>query len=260
MEAASDEAAALAVLERLALDAGRIVLRFAANGFSVDSKPDSSPVTAADRAAEASILAGLAARFPDVAVVAEEEFSAGVRAQVERKPFFLVDALDGTREFVAGRSDYTVNVALVVEGAPRLGVVFAPAHGLLWSGRPGTATAVVGALDVEPRRRAIAVAPRHGRLRIVASRSHRTPETDAFIARHPDAETVAVGSSMKFCRIAAGEADLYPRFGRTMGWDTAAGDAVLRAAGGRTETLDGALLRYGDKPDFANPPFIARGG
>lgn len=258
MAKAFDEASVLAEMERLALAAGRAILRIVADGFAVESKADATPVTRADRAAEDVILEGLALLYPDVSIVAEEQFSAGRRPAAAAE-FFLVDALDGTREFVAGRSDYTVNIALVSDGAPRLGVVFAPAHGLLWSGRPGAAWQVSDALGDNPLRRAISAGPPGEPLRIVASRSHRTPETDVYLARHANAETVSVGSSMKFCRLAGGEADLYPRFGRTMEWDTAAGDAVLRAAGGMTETLDGAPLTYGKAPDYANPYFIARG-
>jgi 3'(2'), 5'-bisphosphate nucleotidase len=177
--------------------------------------------------------------------------------------FFLVDPLDGTKEFVAGNSDFTVNIALIRAGAPDLGVVFAPASGRLLSGRPGSAEeAEVGPEFTVASRRAITV--RHGAhpLFIVASRSHRTAETNAYIARFDGAEIVAVGSSLKFCLLASGKADLYPRFSRTMEWDTAAGDAVLRAAGGMTFTLDGNPLAYGKRnqpidADFANPSFIA---
>jgi 3'(2'), 5'-bisphosphate nucleotidase len=256
----------LPVLESLALAAGRKVMEAFHAGFTVGVKPDASPVTEADRASEELILAGLRAAFPQIPCVAEEEVSAGVLPARLGAVFFLVDPLDGTREFVARSGDFTVNIALVVEGSPAIGTVYAPASRRLFSGWPGSADSILADEDHGiAARRPIEVRKRADPLVIVASRSHRTPETDRFIAGFPAAETVAVGSSLKFCLIAAGEADLYPRFGRTMEWDTAAGDAVLRAAGGVTTTLDGRPLIYGkrnqpDEADFANPHFIARGG
>ena len=235
-------------------------------GFAVERKSDLSPVTAADRASEKVILAGLRAAFPQIACVAEEEVSGGVLPAGLGPAFFLVDPLDGTREFIDGNGDFTVNIALVVDGRPEIGVVFAPFSRRLFSGRPGRAEAVL--IDGDDRvsgRRRIRVREPAGTPTVVASRSHRTPETDGFIRGLGSAEIVSVGSSLKFCLIAGGEADLYPRFGRTMEWDTAAGDAVLRAAGGMTSTLDGRPLAYGKRnqpgeSDFANPSFIARGG
>lgn len=260
-----DDRAVLAVLESLALEAGRRIMAIRAHGFAAETKPDCSPVTQADREAEAIILTGLRAHFPGVAVVAEEEAAAGAAPQVTGKTFFLVDPLDGTREFVRGGADFTVNIALVRDGAPLLGVVYAPALATLYAGRPGMAEAVDADGRHQPgARRAITARQAGAPLKILASRSHRTAQTDAFIARLQPAELVAVGSSLKFCLLAAGEADLYPRLGRTMQWDTAAGDAVLRAAGGVTVTLEGAPLRYGgdvmagDAP-FVNPHFIAAG-
>lgn len=260
MMSATEDQAMLGVMESLAIAAGRAIARIAANGVTAETKADDSPVTAADREAEAIILAGLRQHFPHVPVVAEEEYAAGLATQAPGETFFLVDPLDGTREFVAGRPDYTVNIALVRDGAPVVGVVHAPARGRLWSGCPGMASQA--GVDADGRiadRVSMAVIPAVRPPRIVASRSHNTPETDAFIARHPGAAIVSVGSSLKFCLVAAGEADLYPRFGRTMEWDTAAGDAVLRAAGGLTRTLDGEPLRYGKAPVFDNPHFVATG-
>jgi 3'(2'), 5'-bisphosphate nucleotidase len=234
-------------------------------GFEVDRKADASPVTEADRRAEEIILAGLRETFPAIPCVAEEEVSAGIAPADLGRAFFLIDPLDGTKEFVNRRTDFTVNIALVRDGVPEVGVVFAPCTGRLYSGRPGRAEfAEVDADFAASARRRIAARAGRAPLAVVASRSHNTPETEAYIASLRAAEIVSVGSSLKFCLVAAGEADVYPRFGRTMEWDTAAGDAVLRAAGGSTATLDGAPLAYGKRrqahdADFANPHFIARG-
>jgi 3'(2'), 5'-bisphosphate nucleotidase len=253
-----DDTAICGLLEKLAVAAGQAIQRIAESALAVETKPDRSPVTAADREAETTILAGLREHFPGVPVVAEEEFAAGRTMAAPGEIFFLVDPLDGTREFVGGLPDYTVNVALVRSGEPVIGVVYAPAHGRLWSGIPGCARQA----SVDDRGDLRAYADMHVGtprvpMRIVASRSHNTPRTEAFIASHAGGRVVPVGSSLKFCLIAAGEADLYPRFGRTMEWDTAAGDAVLRAAGGMTRTTDGRPLVYGKAPTYENPDFIA---
>ncbi|TAM99625.1 MAG: 3'(2'),5'-bisphosphate nucleotidase [Rhizobiaceae bacterium] len=258
------DAAILPVLEELALAAGRAILKIREEGITVDIKPDASPVTRADREAERIILDGLHRHFPAVPIVAEEEASAGRLPERLGEAFFLVDPLDGTKEFVKGHSDFTVNIALIRRGVPEIGVVYAPARGVLYSGCCSAgASAVEIASDGRPERRQtitvrIACAP----LTVVASRSHRTRETDDYLTQCPGAEILSVGSSLKFCMLAAGKADLYPRFGRTMEWDTAAGDAVLRAGGGMTSTTDGKPLCYGkrgqqDDADFANPWFIA---
>ena len=263
--AASDDAAVLAVFERLALSAGRKVMEVYHAGCAVDRKSDASPVTEADRASEKIILEGLRAAFPTIPCVAEEEASEGIVPPDLGTLFFLIDPLDGTKEFVNRNTDFTVNIALVRDGLPEIGVVYAPCSGRFFSGRPGLAELIeVDAKYEISGRRRIAVRAGTAPLTIVASRSHRTPETDSFIRNIEAAEIVSVGSSLKFCLLAAGEADIYPRFGRTMEWDTAAGDAVLRAAGGTTSTLDGRPLAYGKRnqagdADFANPFFIARG-
>ncbi|RTM06093.1 MAG: 3'(2'),5'-bisphosphate nucleotidase [Hyphomicrobiales bacterium] len=265
MAAVSDDEAMLGVFERLALDAGREVMRVFHEGCAVDSKADSSPVTEADRESEKIILAGLRAAYPDIPCVAEEEVAAGIVAPDLDGAFFLIDPLDGTKEFVNRRTDFTVNIALVRHGVPEVGVVYAPCTGRFFSGRPGKAEALE--VDAGYRiagRRPINVREGGTPLAVVASRSHNTPETEAFIRDLGAAEIVSVGSSLKFCLLAAAEADVYPRFGRTMEWDTAAGDAVLRAAGGMTRTLDGQPLVYGKRnqasdSDFANPYFIASG-
>jgi 3'(2'), 5'-bisphosphate nucleotidase len=259
----TDDASTLAVLEHLALAAGRRIMEIYDAGLTVERKADSSPVTEADRAAERIILQGLRTAFPGIPCVAEEECAAG-RAPAELgAAFFLVDPLDGTKEFINRRADFTVNIALVRAGAPELGVVLAPATGKMYSGRPGKAEEMdIGADFTIASRRPTAVRRDHRPPLIVASRSHRTAETDAYISGFDGAELVSVGSSLKFCLLASGKADLYPRFGRTMEWDTAAGDAVLRAAGGVTFTLDGKPLLYGKRNqaedvDFANPWFLA---
>ncbi|TIP92646.1 MAG: 3'(2'),5'-bisphosphate nucleotidase CysQ [Mesorhizobium sp.] len=263
--AASDDEAMLGVFERLALAAGREVMRVFDAGCAVDQKSDASPVTEADRQSEKIILDGLRAAFPDIPCVAEEEASAGIVPPDLDDAFFLVDPLDGTKEFVNRRTDFTVNIALVRHGVPEIGVVFAPCTGRFFSGRPGSAEAIDVNGDYQIiGRRPISVRAGVAPLTIVASRSHNTPETEAYIRTVGAAEIVSVGSSLKFCLVAGAEADLYPRFGRTMEWDTAAGDAVLRAAGGITHTLDGQPLAYGkrnqsDDVDFANPHFIASG-
>ncbi|MGB6116968.1 MAG: 3'(2'),5'-bisphosphate nucleotidase CysQ [Mesorhizobium sp.] len=260
---ASTDADILSRLDDLALTAGRAIMEVYARGATVEHKADDSPVTEADRRAEEIILEGLRSQWPDVPCVAEEEVSSGRIPPTLGSEFFLVDPLDGTKEFIARRGDFTVNIALIRDGAPAIGVVYAPAQGKIFSGRPGLATEA--AVDSDHRageRREINARYSGANRRIVASRSHRTAETDEFIAKHPGAEIVSVGSSLKFCLLARGEADLYPRFGRTMEWDTAAGDAVLRAAGGSTVNIGGTPFVYGKREqaqdvDFANPWFIA---
>jgi 3'(2'), 5'-bisphosphate nucleotidase len=242
--------------------AGGAIMAVYATEFVVRDKADASPVTAADEAAEKILLADLAAIAPGVPVVAEESVAAG-RVPVVADRFFLVDPLDGTREFVSRRDEFTVNVALIEAGEPVLGVVFAPArHELYWG---DVKAQKAGRIDADPdgtmpSMGAIICArlpPRQG-LTAVASRSHRTPETDAFLANYQVTEFRSIGSSLKFCIVAAGEADIYPRVGTTMEWDTAAGHAVLRAAGGSVTGLAGEPFRYG-KPGFRNGNFVARG-
>lgn len=263
--AASDDIAILAVLESLALAAGRAVMAVFHRDFEVERKSDATPVTEADRAAEKIILDGLRRAFPSIPCVAEEESSQGLCPSDPGKTFFLVDPLDGTREFVGRRGDFTVNVALIRGGAPEIGVVYAPVSRKCFAGRPGRAEEIIVSPDYEEvARRSIHVRESRLPLTVVASRSHSNPETERYIRDLGTVELVSVGSSLKFCMLAAGEADLYPRFSRTMEWDTAAGDAVLRAAGGSTRTLDGKPLTYGKcrqagEADYANPSFIAAG-
>ena len=260
-----DDKTILATIEPLALTAGRRIMDVFAAGCSTETKSDNSPVTVADRDAEVIILEGLRSAFPSVPIIAEEEAEAGKCPASTGDLFFLVDPLDGTREFVNRRTDFTVNIALVRDGVPVLGVVYAPALNTLYAGRPGHAEMVVtDERHDATERKPIVVRDSGDPITIVASRSHRTAETDAFIARYGSVDLVSVGSSLKFCMLAAGSADLYPRFGRTMQWDTAAGDAVLRAAGGTMTMVDGQPFYYGKgrvagDADFANPHFVAEG-
>ena len=243
-----------------AIAAGGVVADYGQGERKIERKADASPVTAADRTAEAVILAGLAHAAPGIPVVAEEEVAAGrVPGVAER--FFLVDALDGTKEFVNGGTDYTVNIGLIERGVPTLGVVYAPARSTVYW---GDAIAGKAWRATQPphgaRRPAIRMAVRQPRASpyAVASKSHNTPETEAWLRAATIRHRVSIGSSLKFVLVAAGEADVYPRAAPTMEWDTAAGDAVLRAAGGRVLDLDGRLLVYG-KPRFFNPGFLATG-
>ncbi|MBB1250087.1 3'(2'),5'-bisphosphate nucleotidase CysQ [Rhizobium sp. G21] len=255
----------LDILEKIALDAGRAILEVYQAGPNVAYKNDCSPVTEADERAEAIILSGLAAAFPEIPVVAEEAAAAGRIPDVEGRSFFLVDPLDGTKEFINRRDDFTVNIALIENGAPTVGIVYAPAKRVAYTGAQAQASKLDITEDLTVAgRTAIACRAPSGDLTAVASRSHNSPETEAFLAEKGVASTKSVGSSLKFCLVAEGEADVYPRFGRTMEWDTAAGDAVLRAAGGMTVDIDGAPFRYGKTKqafdsDFANGHFIAWG-
>jgi 3'(2'), 5'-bisphosphate nucleotidase len=246
-----------------ALEAGAATMKVYAGAFTVDAKDDASPVTAADRLSEEIILKRLAEAAPMIPVLAEESAAEGSIPELGAA-FFLVDPLDGTKEFIGRNGEFTVNIALVRDGRPALGVVYAPALGRLYAGgRPlGAFRIDVGAGDRQTERRAIRTraAPPAG-VTAVASRSHRTPETDGFLKALNVAEFAASGSSLKFCLIAEGAADVYPRLGRTMEWDTGAGQAVLEAAGGRVVAHPGGEpLRYGKRDSgFANPYFIAWG-
>ena len=233
-------------LAEIALLAGPAVMEEYAKICVAREKADGSPVTAADERAEAVIVAQLRALAPEIAIVAEEATAAG--ADLVAPPrFFLVDPLDGTREFLARNGEFTINIGLIENGAPVAGAVYAPAIQRIWFG--GGATAFAADLapgarlpsDCEPLR----VRPAPQALTALASRSHADPHTEAFLTRLGVETRISAGSSLKFCRIAEGLADVYPRFAPTMEWDTAAGDAVLRAAGGGVAGLDGQTLRYG---------------
>jgi len=244
----------LQTLVRIARAAGVVVMRHYEAGCDTRIKSDRSPVTDADEEAEKLILAELAAAFPGVPVVAEEEAAAGRIAQVGSH-FFLVDPVDGTKEFVKRGGEFTVNIGEIRDGQPVSGVVLAPAIGRLFVGAVGE-----GAFELSNNalRAITARQPAADGLVAVSSRSHPDAKTDELLKTLPIKGNTNAGSSLKFCLVAAGEADIYPRAGQTMEWDTAAGHAVLAAAGGRMTTWDGAPFVYG-KPGFHNGPFIARG-
>jgi 3'(2'), 5'-bisphosphate nucleotidase len=239
---------------KIAQSASEVVLEVYGTDFSVRGKDDASPVTEADARAEALILERLNELTPGVPVVAEEAVAAG-RVPVVGDCFWLVDPLDGTKEFINRNGEFTVNIALVHEGRPTLGVVAAPALRRLFCGLVGHGAFLIDDAGQRPIR--CRPAPTQG-LTVVASRSHGdTAALDRFLAGRAVASLVNAGSSLKLCLIAAGEADLYPRFGRTMEWDIAAGHAVLTAAGGEIRCTSGNELCYG-KPGFENPHFIAQ--
>ena len=249
----------IAEMRRLALQAGDEIMRiYGAEDFEVRAKSDASPVTEADEAADALISAGLRAAFPDIALVTEEQ--AATHGQ-SLSTFLIVDPLDGTKEFVQRRGDFTVNIAYVENGVPRFGVVYAPAKGrLFYTTASGGAVEEKGPFGEQPGEvvpLGVNSMPDNRGLMVVASKSHRDAATDEYINRYAVRDMTSAGSSLKFCLVATGEADLYPRLGRTMEWDTAAGDAVLRGAGGEVVRFDDHTpLTYG-KPGFENPFFIA---
>ncbi|MFN3077125.1 MAG: 3'(2'),5'-bisphosphate nucleotidase CysQ [Alphaproteobacteria bacterium] len=246
----------LPAVRALARAAGREILRIYGEDFAVVSKPDDSPVTQADEMAEAVILKGLAELTPGIPVVAEESFAREGQQDISGGIFWLVDPLDGTREFVKRNGEFTVNIALIVGGEPVLGVVYAPVLDHLYHAA-GVGTATVER-DGQTRPIRVRTPPPEG-LTVMESRSHGNPAaTEVYLKNHPVRSRTVAGSSLKFCLVAAGEADLYPRLGRTMEWDTAAGHAVVLGAGGRVLTLDGQPLHYG-KPGLENPHFIVKG-
>ncbi len=251
--------ALIPVMRRLAIEAGAVILKvYESPDFEVRAKSDASPVTEADEAADALISAGLRDHFPDLMLVTEEQSDSHAQTG---DTFLIVDPLDGTKEFINRRGDFTVNIALVENGVPTRGVVYAPAQGRMFYTRPdGQSVEETG--DLDPGRPGevtpIAVGlPDNRALMVVASKSHRDQATDDYIAQYAVRDMKSAGSSLKFCLVAAGEADLYPRLGRTMEWDTAAGHAVLVGAGGLVVRFDDHTpLTYG-KPGYENPFFIA---
>jgi 3'(2'), 5'-bisphosphate nucleotidase len=246
---------------QVVLAAGRIVLEVYERGFDVSAKADASPVTEADLRAEALITPALEALLPGVPVVAEEAAAAGLIATSAAlgHRFWLVDPLDGTREFIGRNGEFTVNVALIEHGRPVLGAVLAPALDRLYLGASGLGAYVQHGDDATSRRAIECRTPPPEGLTVLASRSHADRAAlDRFLAPYRIAQFISAGSSLKLCRLAQGQADLYPRLGRTMEWDIAAGQAVLEAAGGRVADLQGQALRHG-KPGFENPYFVASG-
>jgi len=247
----------------IAVRAGAAIMAVYQTDFVTRMKADDTPVTLADQRAEELIVPALQALLPGVPVISEEAWDATQPAPAPRGPFVLVDPLDGTREFVARNGEFTVNIALISDESPIAGCVYAPAIGELyyagqraWYGGqpPGPDFDVARVQPIEAR-----PLPQRGAIAL-ASRSHRDPATDAFLATVPHLRIESVGSSLKFCRIAAGRADLYARFGPTMEWDVAAGHAILQAAGGSVLAPDGATFKYGKFANgLRNGPFIARG-
>lgn len=235
-------------------EAGALIERIRLAGIVSRAKADASPVTEADEQAERLLTAAIAAADPDALIVGEEACAAGIRPDPCAR-FWLVDALDGTKDFIAGGPDYSVNIALIDAGVPVLGLVLAPRDGTLWIGadRLGAFCERGGGPRAPIATRAMGDRPV-----VVTSRSHLDDPTRAYCAAIPGADTRQSGSSLKFCLLAEGLADVYPRFGPTSEWDTAAGDAVLRAAGGITRHPDGRTFGYG-KPAFLNGVFLAVG-
>jgi 3'(2'), 5'-bisphosphate nucleotidase len=258
-------------LAEIAVEAGKLILRHYFDGTEVHEKQNHSPVTLADKEAEALIVARLEQHFPGVPILAEEEAARGKTTEIGER-FFLVDPLDGTKEFLARNGEFTVNIALIESNMPVFGVVVAPAQGRVFVGDVGASAAFelsvskelslskTGELDVTNAKNIYARKAPVGGLVAMVSRSHRDSKTEEYLARYPITEMMAAGSSLKFCLIAAGEADLYPRHGRTMEWDIAAGHAILLAAGGNVTQLDGTPFFYGKRAQgFANPYFVAKG-
>ena len=246
----------LGTMIEAALAAGEEIERIYAEGCAAEEKQDGSPVTIADRHAELIILERLTAALPDIPILAEEEACAGRIPELGAR-FFCVDPLDGTKGFVARTGEFTVNIALVEQGAPTAGVIYAPDPRLLFYGARGE-----GAFRMRHREEPepIRVRPRPaGGLTGIGSRNHAAPGTEERNARFGVTDYLPSGSSLKFCRLAEGAADVYPRYGRTMEWDTAAGQALVEAAGGSVTQVDGSPLRYG-KPDWRNPDFVCHGG
>jgi 3'(2'), 5'-bisphosphate nucleotidase len=265
MASTAESSSFACALADIAARAGEILMRhYAAETIASRKKDDFSPVTAADEEAETFILAELLKLAPDVAVIAEEQVASGHIQKIGTR-FFLVDPLDGTKEFINRNGEFTVNIAEIVDGKPVRGVVYAPAKGRLWLGEtPGGAWEVPmtpGAAFKCDASHAIHVrkASADGMI-AVASRSHRDSKTEEYLEHYKIKDFISAGSSLKFCLVATGEADIYPRHGRTMEWDTAAGHAVLMAAGGSVTRIDGSPFIYGKSgEDFANPFFVARG-
>ncbi len=247
------------VLRRLAIEAGETIMEiYGQHDFAVKTKADDSPVTLADEAADALISAGLREAFPDLMLVTEEQ---AMSHHQRGETFLIVDPLDGTKEFINRRGDFTVNIALVEVGVPTRGIVYAPARQRMFytlaDGQSVEETGPFEASRLGERQRISASSPDNSALMVVASKSHRDQATDDYIAKYDVRDMTSAGSSLKFCLVATGEADLYPRLGRTMEWDTAAGHAVLVGAGGQVVRFDDhSPLTYG-KDGFENPPFIA---
>jgi 3'(2'), 5'-bisphosphate nucleotidase len=251
----SDLAVLARRLEAPVRQAGDCIMQFYQQSPDTDIKADGSPVTEADRAAEAILLPAIRAVAPDIPIISEENPASHKLPPAAR--FFLVDPLDGTKEFIrpGGKGAFTVNIGLIEDGVPVMGIIYAPALGRLFYGSRHRGAFECG--DNTPQTIAVRRSVAGARV-AVASASHRDSKTNDWLAAQHISKTIAIGSSLKFCLVAAGEADAYPRYGPTMEWDTAAGDAILRASGGRVEAADGTPFTYG-KPGYRNGPFFAFG-
>ena len=249
-------AADLSKLVLTAIAAGKAIMKIYEGEIAVAHKSDASPVTLADIAAEGLILKDLARDFPNIPVISEEQHAAGVKVEIG-ETFFLVDPLDGTKEFISRNGEFTVNIALIHHGVPVMGVVLAPVLNEIYAGHVGLGAQKATMPDLEFVGIKARTCPAEGPI-ILASRSHLDAQTQNFIAAQKPTSISNAGSSLKFCRVAEGAADLYPRFGRTMEWDTAAGHAILLAAGGSVTEPDGGAFIYA-KAGFENGPFIAKG-
>lgn len=248
------------ILETM-LEAGAVVMDVYNSDFEVFGKADQSPVTEADRRGEAVITDALQKLAPEIPVVGEEAKSEGQCPDISGGVFWLVDPLDGTKEFIKKGNDFTVNIGLIQDGTPVMGFVYAPATGTMYWGQQdkGAWTADVTDGVLGKSREIRCRKADKDNLVIVASKSHRSPELEAYLEHFPGAENVSIGSSLKLCLLATGEADLYPRLGPTCEWDTAAAHAVLLAAGGHVEVADGIPLTYAkDLTTFLNPWFLCR--
>jgi 3'(2'),5'-bisphosphate nucleotidase len=249
-----DRARLLELLAPAMREAGALIEGLKASGLEARDKADKSPVTEADEAAEALLESAIRAAEPDAVIVGEEASAAGIQPGSCAR-FWLIDPLDGTRDFVEGGADYSVNIGLIEEGVPVIGLVLHPPSGTLWTGARNLGAwkqSAAGTRDAI-RTRALANPPS-----VVTSRSHLDARTKAWVAAIPGAAIRPSGSSLKLCLVAEGAADIYPRFGQTSEWDTAAADAVLRAAGGVMLGTDGQAFHYG-KPDYRNTSFLALG-
>jgi 3'(2'), 5'-bisphosphate nucleotidase len=249
-----------ATLRATAVEAGLKILEVQKGGLGITVKDDQSPVTIADQQAEIIILRDLKIVAPDIPVIAEESVSAGVIPETKEK-FWLVDPLDGTKEFISGGTDFTVNIALVENGVPTFAIIYVPATGKLFtafgSGKATLQLVTDGIISSQENDISVRPVPNDG-MTAVASKSHMDEQTSSFLTSHNIENTVSVGSSLKFCIVAEGEADIYPRFGPTMEWDIAAGHAILNAAGGSVTNPDGTPFQY-QKEDYRNGAFIAKG-
>ena len=248
-------------LRSLAEEAGRATLEVREKGFSVTDKADKSPVTEADLRAHRILVDGISKITPDIPIVSEEGTLPVLKVRRAWRRWYLVDPLDGTREYASGGSDFTVNIALIEDGRSVLGIVHVPASGETYVGNAENRVAYLRTAGGDERVLGADKSPAQARLRVVASKSHRTPELEAYLERlaekFGEIEALAFGSSLKFCALAAGRADMYPRLGPTSQWDTAAGQAVLEAAGGAVWAPDGSRFSYEPRETFLNTSFLA---